>query len=118
MICEGQVKKYSMGRSTGLGFRNWRERTMVLTRTNLQYMDKPGATPKHDMFVSGISIVWENPTKADHPEANPNKPMFMIRVWSHGVFDLLVDCVTQLEKEKWIKGLKTALEEAKGVQWV
>lgn len=118
MICEGTVSKFAMGRSTGLSIRNWKTRHMVLTRSNLQYMERAGAEPKHDMWVNAISAVWANPTKADHPQANPNKPMFMIRVWSHGVFDLLVDCVTALEKEKWINGLKEALKESKGVQWV
>lgn len=118
MICEGTVKKYSMGRSTGVSFRNWKTRSLVLTVKNLSYMEKPGAPPKHEMFVNGISVVWKNPTKKDHDQADPNKPMFMLRIWSHGVFDLLVDCITQVEKEKWMTGLQQALKDSKGVQWV
>ena len=42
----------------------------------------------------------------------------MIRVWSNGVFDLLVNCITLLEKDKWITALRGALKNYKGVQWV
>ena len=35
MICEGVVEKYSMGRSTGFGVKNWKTRFLTLTRHQL-----------------------------------------------------------------------------------
>lgn len=117
MICDGCVSKYAMGRSTGFSVKNWKQRHLTLTRYTLAYAEKQGAEPKHEMYVNAISVVWQNPTSRDHPEADAGKPMILLRVWSHGVFDLLVNCVTPLEKEKWINGLKEALKDMKGVQW-
>lgn len=118
MLCEGTVSKFSMGRSTGISIKNWKTRHMILTKDSLQYMERPGAEPKHNMHANAISVIWTKPTAKDHPRADPSKPMILLRVWSNGVFDLLIDCLTQLEKDKWVNAFKQLLGKSKGVQIV
>jgi hypothetical protein len=115
-LCEGTVEKFSMGRSTGLSIKNWKTRHLLLSKDTFQYSEKQGAAPKHVMHPNAISVVWTNPTPRDHPKAGPN--MFMVRVWSNGVFDLLVNCITKIEHEKWITSLRQLIGKNKGVQFV
>ena len=117
-VYEGTVEKFSLGRSTGLTTRNWKTRHMRLSRQSLAYMDKPGASPKLEVPISAISLVFSQPTKAEHPEADPGKPMLCIRMFENGVFNLLIKIPSEAEKAKWLAGLREALASVKGTQFV
>ena len=117
-IYEGTVEKFSLGRSTGLTTRNWKTRHMRLTRSTLAYMDKPGAAPKLEVPINAISLVFSQPTKAEHEEADPTKPMLCVRIFENGVFNLLMKIPSEGEKAKWLAGFREALATNKGVQFV
>lgn len=118
VVYEGQVDKFSLGRSTGLTTRNWKSRHMRLTRSTLSYMDKPNGTAKLEVPVSAISLVFTNPSKAEHEEANPNQPQFALRLFENGVFTLLVKAPNDAEKAKWLSALRDVLAKSKGTQVV
>ena len=118
VLYEDTVEKFSLGRSTGLQTRNWKSRHMRLTRTTLAYSESPNAVPKLEVPVTAISIVFTDPSTADHPEAKGNANYLVIRMHEAGVFNLLVKCPSAEAKQKWIAAFKEALTRSKGSQLV
>ena len=120
-LYSGSVEKYSMGRSTGLRAKNWKTRHMKVTRNNLSIFEKTNsATPKFNIPIGAVSIVFVTPTKSVHPEASGTyvNNMFALRLFENGVFTLLVRAHTPEEKIAWLKCLKEATDRSKGVQFV
>ena len=117
ILCSGNLKKYSMGRSTGLRAKNWKSRFIKLTPKTFSISDNPDASPKFEVPVSAISIIFENPRIDLHPEAGvPN--CICIRLFDNGVFNLLLQAQNGEEKATWIAGLRQATEKVKGVQCI
>ncbi len=116
VVFEGKVEKFSLGRTVGITTRNWKSRTMTLTRSTLSYGDGGSSTPKLEVPISAISIVFRNPSTFEHAEAKGNAPYIMIRLFENGVFNLLVKCPNEVDKAKWITAFTETLERVKGAQ--
>ena len=117
VIYEGKVEKFSLGRTTGLTTRNWKTRTMTLTRSTLAYGDG-GSSPKLEVPITAVSLVFRDPTPSEHPEAKGSGYFLMIRLFENGVFNLLLKCPNDVEKAKWVSVLTEALARVKGAQVV
>lgn len=120
VVYEGKVEKFSLGRSTGVGARNWKTRHMRLTQSVLSYGDGPSATPKLEIPISAVSLLFRNPTTAEHAEASGSGAgnMIMLRLFANGVFNLLIKAPNDVEKSKWVTALSDVLGKVKGAQVV
>jgi hypothetical protein len=117
VFCSGNLKKYSMGRSTGLRAKNWKSRFIKLTGKTLSIATSPDAAPKFEIPVNAMSVIFENPHSNLHPEAGVSN-CIVIRLFDNGVFNLLLQAQNGEEKATWISGLRQATEGVKGVQFV
>jgi hypothetical protein len=117
ILCSGDLKKYSMGRSTGLRAKNWKSRFVKLSTKSFSISANPDASPKFEVPVVAISIVFENPTPAIHPEAGVSN-CIVVRLFDNGVFNLLLQAQNGEEKATWLTGFRQATEGIKGVQYV
>lgn len=118
VIYEGKVEKFSMGRTAGFRWRNWKTRHMRLTNSQLGVFDSEKCTSAKLLIpVSAISLVFTNPSKTEHPEASGGN-MFIVRLFTNGVFDLLVKVASQEEKSAWIDAFNRSLRNVKGAQVV
>lgn len=117
ILQSGNLQKFSMGRSTGIRAKNWKLRFIKLTFSTFTICDNSDSNPKFEIPVSAMSIVFESPSKAIHPEAgSPN--FFCIRLFDNGVYTLALLAENQEEKQAWLAALKQATEKVKGVQWI
>jgi hypothetical protein len=110
------VEKYSLGRSTGLTAHNWKKRHFAVTSSTLSYADKAGATPKLEVPLSAVSLLFTRPGKQEHPMAGGSAPMLVIRFHESGVFNLLLKLPGEEEKERLVQALQQALVNSKGFQ--
>ena len=116
-IYSGEVSKYSMGRGTGIGAKNWKNRFLKITRGHLQLYDSQTATnPKFEIPHNAISILFTNPDGSLHPEAKSKVPMILLRLFENGVFNLLIKMESEEAKQKWIAALREANKNNKGFQ--
>ena len=115
ILCSGNLKKFSMGRSTGLRSMNWKTRFVKLTNKSFTISDNMDSAPKFSILINAISIVFHKPTSADHPEAGIAN-CIVIRLFDNGVFNLALQAQNAEEKETWLTGLRQATEGSKGVQ--